>query len=532
MSGGDAEATRIYAFLRRLGSGCSRVRLGAKSELMDMDTEAIERAFVAVVREHAVRQRQCRRWWRYACVPVGAAFLAWIPHIVDFGLVCACLVLPPIAYLAALWRVRGIGRALPPLSRDTRAIGPLAETFNDALATPYDRSLITMARDMLVVLLPKATDADADMMSHSQRKALHRVLVKYADEALAIAILGALEHIGDAAAVEPVAKVACGRRAIRSGHRVQDAADRCLVRLGERWGQGINSISQGTGDASIAGKPYVDIRDIVRGLGSMDATLAVRSGVIVERLGPAIVDALLDLLREEARARHRRRAAGIVILATLLGLVVWLVVWKHGRLSDSPWVQMIVYAIGLFAATKAQRNASTVLTKFDDVRTVGALTEALEMGDSTVTSAVGSKLTELLPRLRASDAALLNDKQRRILDRVLMRHSRPAFVLAILGAWEQIGDAKSLEPVEKLAAGRGNAFFDRRVHEAAVDCHTALKQRAQAERDAQTLLRPVYSTDPEGTLLRPAHAPGTADPQVLLRPASNPDAVSVGSDDV
>jgi hypothetical protein len=174
------------------------------------------------------------------------------------------------------------------------------------------------------------------------------------------------------------------------------------------------------------------------------------------------------------------------------------------------------------AVTKLQRNAISALARYDDIRAVGPLTEALDYRDRGLADAAVPKLAEFLPRLQSGDAALLDDAQRRILDRVLLKHRKPDLVLAILAAYEQVGDAKSLEAVERLAAGEGRCAKDRRVREAAIDCHAALKQRAQAERDAQTLLRPVYTGDPEGTLLRPAHGPGDADAKVLLRPAMEP----------
>jgi hypothetical protein len=242
-----------------------------------------------------------------------------------------------------------------------------------------------------------------------------------------------------------------------------------------------------------------------------------------ELTGDESVDTLLVLLESEAQKRKGRQRQAIAMLVLYLSLIA-IMMATHNMQSIGAYTSLISSIGGLYAATQLQRKAVSALAKYDDIRAVGRLAEALEFQDKNVAAVAEPKLTELLPRLQPCDAGLLNDAQRRSLDRALLKHRKPELVIAILKALQQVGDAKSLEPVEKLAGGQGRTGRDGRVVNAAVDCVPALKLRAQAERDAQTLLRPVLSGDPEGTLLRPAHGPGTADPQVLLRPASNPDA--------
>jgi hypothetical protein len=87
--------------------------------------------------------------------------------------------------------------------------------------------------------------------------------------------------------------------------------------------------------------------------------------------------------------------------------------------------------------------------------------------------------------------------------------------LAILKAWEQVGDEKALPAVERLAAGT----WDSRVRAAADACLPALRQRAELARQRDTLLRPASApgTGSE-VLLRPAAGPGETSAALLLRP--------------
>jgi hypothetical protein len=88
------------------------------------------------------------------------------------------------------------------------------------------------------------------------------------------------------------------------------------------------------------------------------------------------------------------------------------------------------------------------------------------------------------------------------------------FLVAILRAFEQIGDTRCVPYVEELAR-----FADqKRVRDAAEACLPYLQELAENERSSQTLLRAASAsgTTPD-TLLRPAHALTETEPGHLLR---------------
>ncbi len=110
------------------------------------------------------------------------------------------------------------------------------------------------------------------------------------------------------------------------------------------------------------------------------------------------------------------------------------------------------------------RKAVTDLANTDDLRAVGALTEALALGEPSY-SLVVSVLTRLLPRLQPSDAEMLTDAQRARLQRTLRQSAdrlvfwrynphfaavlrRALTTLDALPPEEQAAGAESLERTE------------------------------------------------------------------------------------
>jgi HEAT repeat protein len=124
--------------------------------------------------------------------------------------------------------------------------------------------------------------------------------------------------------------------------------------------------------------------------------------------------------------------------------------------------------------------------RYEDVRAVGLLAEALSFGDKAVRAVAEQALIRLLPRLQPEDAELLNKKQRECLYRA-MRNGNPELVIAILKALTRVGDEEALRHVEDLCM---NAR-DPRVRWAAMECLPGLKERVIREGMAQRLLRPA-----------------------------------------
>ena len=142
----------------------------------------------------------------------------------------------------------------------------------------------------------------------------------------------------------------------------------------------------------------------------------------------------------------------------------------------------------------------------------------------------------LAPRLLALDgdgAAALTASQRNTLTRYLKLialtalnlPTQPDFCVGALHALTQIGDAKSVPLVEKIAVMRTPTADRARIQETAVECLPLLKMRAGLAAEAKTLLR---ASAPEkagrGELLRAATGPDAAKPNELLRPKEEPPA--------
>ncbi len=138
-------------------------------------------------------------------------------------------------------------------------------------------------------------------------------------------------------------------------------------------------------------------------------------------------------------------------------------------------------------------------------------------------------LIELLPRLQASDSHYLSEEQRSALNRMLTnrlglsKSQAISLRIAILKAYEQVGDTNALPVVQRLAEGAGPGK-DRSIREAAQQCLPYLQQRADQESASRQLLRAADATGttPE-SLLRPATESSDTTPEQLLR-ADNPSA--------
>jgi hypothetical protein len=159
------------------------------------------------------------------------------------------------------------------------------------------------------------------------------------------------------------------------------------------------------------------------------------------------------------------------------------------------------------------------LGRYDDVRAVGPLTYALGLREDYcdgLQQVAVQQLTKLLPRMTARDAELLDPEHRATLAGQLTQSPNGNLVLAILKAFRHIGSEKELRAVGLLATGCWPTYWDPRVHDAAVECAGAMRERLANEAKTAHLLRPASA--PDDTLLRPASAP-SGDVDVLLRPA-------------
>lgn len=270
-------------------------------------------------------------------------------------------------------------------------------------------------------------------------------------------------------------------------------------------------------------EPTLDAK-VVAQLTSKKEPERVEAEAKIAGLGPEALDALLAMVQQEAakrKTKRRRILIGLTIYCVfIIGMTAALSI-AQGKL-DASLLRTMGSMSGLIAATFAvsqtQKNATQKLAEFEDIRIVGPLAEALEFNDKNIRTVTEEALIKLLPRLQASDAHLLNEDQRACLNRAL-KGKNTQLVLAILKAYEQVGDEKALPFVEKLAEGEGRSGKDARVQAEAIECLPHLKARIEQQRASQTLLRAsdAIATPPE-VLLRPAEATvSDTPPEQLLR---------------
>jgi hypothetical protein len=361
-------------------------------------------------------------------------------------------ILPGIPMQLSLRRIRLWTNALFQLE-DKHAIGPLSEVLALPRNVGFPAREQSMARAMLVRLLPSLTPDDAAMLTDYQRACLRRTLAMHHADlelALVLAILKALAVIGDARALPHVVELAWGRVATANQRRAQEEAQACLPILKARIAKA------------------QDERTLLRPAETPAGTLL--------RPAPGVPQGDPQTLLRPTEAEPDR--------------------------NDVP-------------------------------RSVGLLIEQLDAVDNHARVVAHEALADLLPRLRAEDAPLLTREHRARLYRALRFSSRfqwpihkdVPLVVAILKALEQVGDARALPEVERLAV----RSREPRIRTAAQSCLPALRERIAQEREQARLLRPADSPSllrparaPVENLVRPAQGPGNVEPEKLLRPGGKP----------
>ncbi|MCW3095243.1 MAG: hypothetical protein JWL77_861 [Chthonomonadaceae bacterium] len=231
-------------------------------------------------------------------------------------------------------------------------------------------------------------------------------------------------------------------------------------------------------------------------------------------------DLLVDLGNESRKRALRRSLARWAALIVSIG-------WLCGAIAmhDLSWRTLffLYIPIGLVflsgMASQQAQLAALAISRLDDVRAIGSLAEALEFPDRDIRPIARKALIHLLPRLKASDAALLSSAQRACLNRTL-RGDQSELILAILKAWEQVGDPKAIPAVRSLAEGRGECGQIPEVVQAAKECLPFLQQSLeQRQNDTQLLRSADGNRAPAESLLRPATSQVSAEPaNQLLRP--------------
>ena len=281
---------------------------------------------------------------------------------------------------------------------------------------------------------------------------------------------------------------------------------------------------------------------------------------------PPLPGSVDDLVQAVKRERQRERAvlsriASVVIVFSACALLARYLP-PYRDLGGWQILAEVALFLGIYAAARRHRKRIHVLAEMEDKRCAGLFAEALWLGDYDTLRAAGAALVRLLPQLQASDAGLLNSTQRACLNTALSfgtsgatRWSlRPGWVgvwrtsvlkfaalsdrtlraeiedypfpgvdntalrLAILTAFEQVGDAFSLPSVERLAAAGPGDRVSPSVVAKARECLPFLQARAEAAEPGRQLLRPSEKEPLAPDALPRAAAPARTDD--LLRPGS------------
>ena len=244
---------------------------------------------------------------------------------------------------------------------------------------------------------------------------------------------------------------------------------------------------------------------------------------------------LLDTVQAEARKLRQSQRGTRLMVAAFVGVMALMTTLyiaralHSGSYDPGNWFSYfgIFFSFGgVAAASKTHKKAASELTAIDDLRAVGPLAESLAIEDKRVRAQVQAALIRLLPRLQSSDAALLTPNSRASLNRAL-NGTNETLTLAILKAYEQVGDEAALPFVERLAAQGTNGKRTRhtssaRVADAAQGCLGYLRVRVEYQQAGKTLLRGASALDiAPDTLLRPAQETAS-DPAYLLRADARP----------
>lgn len=185
------------------------------------------------------RRRKIRFWTAWALVESSGILLPFVALHFHMGY---SFVYAPFVALFGL-----AGMLVPmflPLEREVkeladragiRAIGPLISYMQSGASVKNMRAMASM----LTVLLPQLKASDANLISVSQRRFLYRNL-GFASQhngfwawsiEFPLAILKALEQIGDEKAIPVVEKLANRKARTERGKRIKQAARECLLHL-------------------------------------------------------------------------------------------------------------------------------------------------------------------------------------------------------------------------------------------------------------------------------------------------------------
>lgn len=269
------------------------------------------------------------------------------------------------------------------------------------------------------------------------------------------------------------------------------------------------------------GKPIVLSRwvrwRLQMGLNHWDERTRINTVNLLLEQGEPGLRLMLELMDEYSQSRRRYHNLMWCVMS-LYVVAPPLPIWSRKLLMVFPAINML---FGYRHYSRALETAADILSKRGDMRFVPLILKYWRVVSSGV-DVEGKVLTLVLPQMKLKDSVLLTSEHRGKLNRHLLftwgkrRVITTDLRLAILKAYEQIGDASSLEAVEELLTKN----IDSKLRDAAETCCLYLKQNVGRVAEVQTLLRASALSDKPEELLRPVREKREEEP--LLRPAIPP----------
>jgi hypothetical protein len=279
-----------------------------------------------------------------------------------------------------------------------------------------------------------------------------------------------------------------------------------------------------------ARKPRTQQERIAEQLSSSDLDEVLTAMEALEKIGPEASDFLQSIVQHDARkyreGRKQLRSGAILIVLVALAILSWNVIYPGiagvgaGCLLLAVWLATPC-ALSWYGNYRTYRrrlsNVVALLHRAPLPNASAEMLEALSNGDSRTVSLATRSLTQLLPQLTNSEAAVLQAHYQISLRRALRGYDSN-LILAILEASEEILNPAAIPEVRRLTHCPDWIAASEQIQAAARRSLTALEADARRLQTVQTLLRASSPPKtPSAELLRQATGVPTSQVHQMLR---------------
>ena len=266
-----------------------------------------------------------------------------------------------------------------------------------------------------------------------------------------------------------------------------------------------------------------EIAALVERLNSRNKTVFNDAVQKLTHLDEISVEILLTLLKAQNQ-RDKRLFRGGVFLFFFINFGLSSLPWGNSsQRATLGTLFAFAFFILLYGFMERKNHLLKFLSRVNDVRFVGVLTDALSHSHKPTRIAVRNALIRLLPRVKHSDTKYLTLERRKILMRQFeMGDYHLPLLHAIIKGMEQTGGEEAIPAISRVASGHSLASKYPRMKEAAQECLPYLQARAAGKELRDTLLRASHDTTVEQTLLRTSESATPEEERQLLRPQTMP----------